>query len=61
MIRITITEGRFRGARRQQGQRLIWLEARVIYKLTALRGHGESYSDVILRLVELEGPILICR
>ena len=23
-------------------------------KLTTLRGHGESYSDVILRLVEIE-------
>ncbi len=44
-----------------QGQRLIWLEARVIDKLTALRGHGESYSDVILRLVELEARSLILR
>jgi hypothetical protein len=30
----------------------IWLERRVLYRLRALRGPGESYSDVILRLVK---------
>ena len=37
-----------------QGERMIWLEARVVDKITAMRGAGESYSDVILRLVGLE-------
>ena len=36
------------------GDQFVWLERRVLDKLTALRGPGESYSDVILRLVELE-------
>lgn len=35
------------------GERLIWLEPRVVDKLRLLRGPGESYSDVILKLVEL--------
>jgi hypothetical protein len=36
------------------GQRLVWLEPHVVNKLRALRGPGESYSDVILRLVKIE-------
>jgi predicted CopG family antitoxin len=32
----------------------VWLERAVIDRLRSLRGRGESYSDVILRLV-LEG------
>jgi hypothetical protein len=36
------------------GQRLIWLESAVLDRLAAMRGPGESYSDVILRLVEIE-------
>ena len=36
------------------GQRLVWLERSVVNRLRALRGPGESYSDVILRLVEIE-------
>ena len=32
------------------GERLIWLPAAVVDRLTALRRPGESYSDVILRL-----------
>ena len=35
------------------GERLIWLEAHWVDELAAMRGPGESYSDVILRLVEL--------
>jgi hypothetical protein len=34
---------------------LIWVETHVVDKLTALRGPGENYSDVILRLVAAEG------
>jgi hypothetical protein len=33
-------------------ERLIWLEPHVLDKLSALRGPGESYSDVILRLAD---------
>jgi hypothetical protein len=32
------------------GKRLIWLERKVLDQLDAMRGKGESYSDVILRL-----------
>jgi hypothetical protein len=34
------------------GDRLIWLDPGVVAKLKALRGPGESYSYVILRLAE---------
>jgi hypothetical protein len=34
----------------ERGGRLVWLEPRVVDKLKAMRGPGESYSDVILRL-----------
>jgi hypothetical protein len=35
----------------EQGERLIWLDHAVVARLRAMRGPGESYSDVILRLV----------
>ena len=34
----------------EEGQRLIWLDRAVVDRLRSLRGAGESYSDVILRL-----------
>jgi len=34
-----------------QDQRLIWLESAIVDQLRAMRGPGESYSDVILRLL----------
>ena len=34
----------------EQGQRLIWLDRAVVDRLRSLRGAGESYSDVILRI-----------
>ena len=37
-----------------KGERLVWLAPAVIDRLTAMRGPGESYSDVILRLVEAD-------
>jgi hypothetical protein len=37
-----------------EGFRLIWLEEPVVARLAAMRGPSESYSDVILRLVEQE-------
>jgi hypothetical protein len=46
--------GRGRGAYEneinERGERLIWLDPTVVNRLRALRGPGESYSDVILRL-----------
>jgi hypothetical protein len=36
-----------------KGERVIWLEEVWLSKLNAMRKPGESYSDVILRLVEL--------
>ena len=49
--------GRCRGAsassaRAENGDIYIWLDPGVVAKLKALRGPGESYSDVIIRLVE---------
>jgi hypothetical protein len=38
----------------EKGERLIWLEAAVVDKLGAMRRPGESYSDLILWLVEIE-------
>jgi hypothetical protein len=34
----------------ERGGRLIWLERAVVDRLRSLRGPGESFSDVILRL-----------
>ena len=36
----------------ERGEREIWLEPYVVDKLRHLRGPGESYSDVILRLAK---------
>ena len=45
----------------EKGERLIWIERAVVDRLMALRGPGESYSDVILRLVQLEANRKISR
>ena len=37
------------------GERLIWLAPNVVDRLRAMRGPGESYSDVILRLAAGDG------
>jgi hypothetical protein len=42
----------------EKGERLIWLDHAVVARLRATRGSDESYSDVILRLVEAETPPL---
>jgi hypothetical protein len=34
----------------ERGERLIWLEAAMADRIGAMRGPGESYSDVILRI-----------
>ena len=68
MIRIAISQAAFEAIARslpfgtvsfenktnQNGERLIWLEPRVVDRLKSLRGRGESYSQVILRLAERE-------
>ena len=66
MVRIAITQAAFdaiattlslgsvgyENATNERGERLIWLDHSVVARLRAMRGPGESYSDVILRLVE---------
>jgi hypothetical protein len=37
-----------------KGECPLWLEPMVVDRLRFLRGQGESFSDVILRLVETE-------
>jgi hypothetical protein len=34
----------------ETGERLIWLDRAVVDRLRSLRGPGESFSDVILRI-----------
>jgi hypothetical protein len=73
MIRIAISEAAFaalsstlalravgyENQTNERGERLVWLEPNVVNRLRAMRGPGESYSDVILRLVEIEGSMTI--
>ena len=40
----------FENKTNEQGQRLIWLDRAMVDRLRAMRGPGESYSDVILRI-----------
>jgi hypothetical protein len=40
----------YENATTARGERLIWLERSVIDRLRSLRGPGESFSDVILRM-----------
>jgi hypothetical protein len=73
MIRIAITQAAFEAisatlahgsvsfenAGNAKGERYVWLEPRVVDRLRVLRGRGESYSDVILRLfASAEGRIV---
>jgi hypothetical protein len=37
-----------------KGERLVWFKEAVVDKLAAMRGPGESYSDVILRVAAAE-------
>ena len=64
MIKIAITQAAFDALARtlppsnvvyeieadEHGERYVWLEPNVVNSLKAMRGPGESYSDVILRL-----------
>ncbi len=69
MIRIAITQAAFDAIARtmpfggvnfeagvdDKGERYIWLPRAVVDRLRSLRGSGESYSDVILRLAAEAG------
>jgi hypothetical protein len=64
MIKIAITQAAFEAIARtlplgsvgcenqinERGERLIWLDHAVVARFRTMRGPGESYSDVILRL-----------
>jgi hypothetical protein len=66
MVRIAITQAAYEAIRATlplgsvavepyfsvKGERTVWLEPHVVDRLSAMRGPAESYSDVILRLVE---------
>jgi hypothetical protein len=66
MVRIAISQAAFEAiaktlplgsvgyenATNEKGERLIWLEPSMVDRLRAMRGPGESWSDVILRLAE---------
>jgi hypothetical protein len=68
VIRIAITEAAFdaiaanlplgsvgyENESNANGERYVWLDHAVVARLRSMRGPGESYSDVIIRLVELE-------
>ena len=66
MIRISITAAAFEAIARtlalasvgyenetnERGERYVWFAPNVVDRLRAMRGPGESYSDVILRLAK---------
>jgi hypothetical protein len=68
MIRIAVTQAAFDAVAKSlpfgsvmyeakttaDGQRFIWLEKHAVVQLDLMRGAGESYSDVILRLCKIE-------
>lgn len=39
----------------EKGERYVWLAPNVVDRLRAMRGPGESYSDVILRVAATVG------
>ena len=39
----------------ERGERYVWLEAAMVDRLGAMRGPGESYSDVIMRIAATTG------
>jgi hypothetical protein len=41
----------------EHGQRLIWLDRAVVDRLRAMRGPGESYSAVFLKLVGMKDGV----
>jgi len=71
MIRIAITAESFdaivrtmplgsvgyENAVNEKGKRYVWLAPEVVDRLRAMRGPGESYSDVIVRIAGHEGKL----
>ena len=67
MIRLAISPAAYRAIaatlassvgepqRAPNGDYFIWLDRAVVNRLAAMRGPGESYSDVILRLAKGQG------
>ena len=45
----------------EHGDRLVWLDRAVVDRLRSLRGPGQSFSDVILRLAGRRGSSAGCR
>ena len=45
----------FENATNERDEELVWLTRAVSDRLRAMRGPGESYSDVILRIATQEG------
>jgi hypothetical protein len=43
--------------RNSRGEYLVWLDDPIVARLARLRGLGENYSDVILRLARNEGGL----
>jgi hypothetical protein len=60
MIKIAISQAAFEAIAatlplgNERGERYVWLDHAVVARLKAMRGPGESFSDVILRLVGME-------
>ena len=68
MVRIAVSQAAFKAVaansrlgrvvyepeRNAKGEPVIWVERLALDKLDALRALSESYSDAILRLVELD-------
>jgi hypothetical protein len=46
----------FENATNERGERYVWLAPDVVARLWAMRGAGESYSDVIMRVAEDTTP-----
>ena len=44
-----------------KGERYVWLDPHAVNRLKAMRGAGESYSDVILRLTADGGSTEVAR
>jgi predicted CopG family antitoxin len=41
----------------ERGERYVWLDHAVVSRLRAMRGPGESFSDVILRIARDVGDL----
>ena len=63
MIRIQVSAAAYAAIHGQEPPRSpqsgfdLWLDKSTVERLAALRGPGEGFSDVILRLAELEAAL----